>query len=263
MMRRLPILMILTFLIVLQGCTSKRPLLTKQYPDLTYRQLLELHDQWINSIRTLSAKGRITIDSPSYSGKFEADIYASGRDSLLISVKGLFGANVGKVFIGKERFIFYNQYENQFITGQKSDFENMNFLQFPLSLNELQQVFLARDEFNILKKEKFEKKPDGYFLSAKNGRFHYHIWFDANTLLIKRIEYYNDQKLLFFKEYRQFSKKNGVLFPRVINFVRPDEKQGVSIIFSQIEINKPLDGQVFQIKVSESAKQLIIPSSNS
>ncbi len=224
---------------------------------------MELHDQWINSIKTFSAKGRITIDSPQYSGTFEADIFAKGNDSLLVSVKGMFGVNVGKVFIGKERFIFYNQYENQFLTGRKTDFSNMNFLQFPLSLSELQQVFLARDVFNILKKEKFEKQEQGYFLSAKNGRFNYHIWFDPNTLLITRIEYLSDQNLLFFKEYRQFVENNGIFFPRVINFVRPAEKQGVSIIFTQIEINKPIDEQVFRIKVNESAKQLIIPSSRS
>lgn len=251
------------FLIVLQGCQSKRVLLNEKYPNPTYRQLLELHEQWLNSIQTLSAKGRITIDSPQFTGNMEANIFARGKDSLLVAIKGLFGSSVGKVFVGKERFIFYNQYDNQFLTGQKSEFDSTNFLQFPLSLSELQQVFLARDQFNVLKKEKFEKQPDGYFLSAKNGRFNYNIYFDPRTLLIKRIEYLNGDQLLFFKEYRQFTEKNGIFFPRVINFVRPAEKQGISIIFTELEINKPIEDQVFKIEVSESAKQLIIPSNNS
>lgn len=257
------ILALILFLIIAQGCKTQRMLVKQKYPAPTYRQLLELHEQWLNSIHTFSARGRITIDSPQFSGNFEADVFARGQDSLLVVVKGLFGASMGKVFIGKERFIFYNQYENQFLTGQKSDFDSTNFLQFPLTLGELQQVFLARDQFNILKKQSFEKQNDAYFLSAENGRFNYRIWFDPDNLLIKRIEYLEGDQLLYFKEYRQYSEKNGILFPRVINFVRPAQKQGVSIIFKQIEINRPIDHQIFEIEVNESAKQLIIPSNNS
>ncbi len=260
---RKTILGLIAFLIILQGCQTNRVMLNEKYPNPTYRQLLELHERWVNSIQTLSAKGRITIDSPQFSGNMEANIFARGQDSLMVAIKGLFGSSVGKVFIGKERFIFYNQYDNQFLTGPKSDFDSTNFLQFPLSLGELQQVVLARDRFNVLKKEKFQKQEDGYFLSAKNGRFNYHIYFDPHTLLIKRIEYLDGDQLIFFKEYRQFTKKNGIFFPRVINFVRPAEKQGVSIIFTDLEINKPIEDQVFKIEVSESARQLIIPSNNS
>ncbi len=250
-------------LILLQGCANKQALLKKRYPNPTYRQLLEIHEQWLNQIKSFSGKGRITIDSPQFSGNFIADVFATGKDSLLVVVKGLFGSNVGKVFIGHQRFIFYNQYENQFITGNKSDFDSTNFLQFPLSLSELQQVFLARDKFNVLKKKSFETRPEGYYLVAENGRFNYHIWFDLNTLLIKRIEYLDGEEMLFFKEYRQFVENSGILFPRVINFVRPNQHQGMSIIFKRIEINKPIDKQVFQIEVNETAKQLIMPQSNS
>ncbi len=256
---------ILLILIVaaLTGCKTQQELLKKRYPNPTYRQLLELHEQWQQSIRFFKGHGRITLDTPQFSGNFEADILARGTDSLLISVSGFLGSQVGKVFVGKKRFIFYNQYQNQFLTGLNEDFETTNFMQFPLSVSELRQVFLARDRFNILKKVRFEKQDGVYYLEARNGHYDYRIWFDDSTLLIKRIEYWREGEMLFFKQYKNFVVKNGFYFPLVINFVRPQLSEGMSIIFNKVEINQPIPDEAFHIKVSDSARQLIIPSNKS
>lgn len=247
-------------LILLTGCQTQRVVIKNEYPNPTYRQLLELHERWQKSIKTFSGKGRITVDTPQFSGNFEASIYARGSDSLLVSVSGFMGTNVGKMFIGKNRFIFYNRYDNQFITGRNEDFEHTQFLQFPISVSMMRDVLLAQDHFTILKKEKFEKQPNGYYLEAQNGSYDYQIWFDKATLLIKKINYVKDETILFSKEYKKFGLYNGFYFPRVINFVRPDEKQGMSIIFKKIILNKPLTESVFKIKVSDNAKQILMPS---
>ncbi len=248
-------------LLLLQGCKTQRVLIKNEYPNPTYRQLLELHERWQKSIKTFSARGRITVDTPQFSGNFEANIYARGKDSLLVSVSGFMGTNVAKVFVGQDRFIFYNQYDNQFITGRKDDLEQTKFLQFPISISMLREVFLAQDHFTILKKEKFEKQKDGYFVQAQNGSYDYQIWFDDATLLIKKINYMKDGEILFSKEYKQFGLYDGFYFPRVINFVRPFEKQGMGIIFKEIKINEPVPDAVFKIRVSDNAKQVILPGS--
>lgn len=260
-MNRLLIVLILG-LMVLQGCRTQRVIIKNEYPNPTYRQLLELHERWQKSIKTFSAKGRITVDTPQFSGNFEARIFARGSDSLLVSVSGFMGTSVGKVFVGKNRFIFYNQYDNQFITGRNEDFEQTHFLQFPVSIAMMREVLLAQDHFSILKKEKFEKQADGYYLEAQNGAYDYQIWFDKNTLLIKKINYIKDDEILFSKQYKKFTLYNGFYFPRVINFVRPLEKQGMSIIFKQVVLNKPIPDSVFKIKVSDTAKQVILPGTN-
>ncbi len=253
-------LIIIISLITLQGCKTQRVFVNEKLPNPTYREFLEFHEQWQKSIRTFKGRGRITLDTPQFSGNFEADIYSKGNDSLLVSVSGFMGTQVGKVFVGKNRFIFYNQYDNQFITGRKEDFGQTAFLQFPISISRLREVFLAQDHFNILKKEKFEKKENTYYLSAQNGKFRYNIWFDESNWMITKIEYIEDDQLLFFKEYKKFVNKDGIYFPLLINFVRPSEKQGMSVIFKEIQINKPVSADVFKVKVSDNAQQVLIPS---
>ncbi len=253
------LLFVVAGLLLLQGCKTQKLVVKNEYPNPTYRQLLEWHERWQKSIVSFSAEGLITVETPQFSGKFEADIYARGKDSLLVAVSGFMGTNVGKVFVGKNRFIFYNQYDNQFITGRKEDFSGTQFLQFPISISMLRDLILAQDHFTILKKEKFESLPDAYFLQAQNGHYDYQIWFDRKTLLIKKINYMKDGEILFRKEYKKFDLFDGFYFPRVIDFVRPFEKQGMSIIFKQITINKKIPESVFKVKVRDNAQQLILP----
>ena len=252
--------LILLGVIVLQACKTQRVLIKNEYPNPAFRQLLEVHERWQKSIKSFSGLGRITVDTPQFSGNFEARIYAKGNDSLLVSVNGFMGTEVGKVFVGKDRFIFYNQYDNQFITGLKDDFKQTQFLQFPISISMLREVFLAQDHFTILKQETFKKLLDGYYVEVQNGNYDYQIWFDKATLLIRKINYMKDGEILFSKEYKKFTVFNGFYFPRIINFVRPLEKQGMSIIFKQVVLNQPIDGKVFKINVNDNAKQVMLPN---
>ncbi len=254
------IVLLLTAIVLFHGCKTQKVFVRSDYPNPTYRQLLSIHEQWQQSLKTFSAKGRITIDSPQFSGNFEGRIFARGNDSLLISVSGFMGTEVGKVFVGKDRFIFYNKYENQFITGHRDDFEQTHFLQFPITLSELREVFLAQDHFTILKKEEFRKTQDGYFLKAKNGSYDYNIWFDGQTLLIRKIEYLKEGQIMYSKEYKRYEEHDGLLFPKLINFVRPQEKQGMSIIYKEINLNRPIPNDIFKIKIGDNAKQIVFPT---
>ena len=42
----------------------------------------------------------------------------------------------------------------------------------------------------------------------------------------------------------------------MIQFIRPLEKQGLSVYFSDLDINQPLSEERFKIEVSDKAKQI-------
>lgn len=243
------------------ACTSIKTI-KPDIENVTYRDLLQRNVQWQESINALEGQVRITIDSPQYSGNFSADVFMNGSDSMLIAITGPFGISVGKVFIAERRFIFYNQVMNQFFTGVKSDFENKNFLQFPITLTELSDIVVAKDRFDILKKESFTVKDNAYYLEAVNGKNRYHIWYDARLKLISKIEYYVNGGLQYYKEYDQFSEYNGIYFPKVIRLVRPVEKQGLSLYFMDLAINQPLSEKSFKITVSDNATQIDLTMDN-
>ncbi|MEJ2543673.1 MAG: DUF4292 domain-containing protein [Calditrichaceae bacterium] len=251
--------------LILSSCTSSKKVVIPDLTEVTYRDLLQLNSGWQKSIKNLSGSARITLDTQQYSGNFGADVALSGDDSLLISVTGPLGIRVGKVFISKNRFIFYNQVMNQFYTGKKEAFVGKNFLQFPIEISNLRSLFLAQDRFEILKKDRFTIRDQMYFLTAQNGSNEYKIWFDPAIKLIRRIEYLRDNELLYYKEYDDFKLINNIYFPNVINYVRvvsPDEKQGLSVLFNELSINEYIQPDVFDINVSDNATQIDLSLEN-
>lgn len=255
-------ILILTTVLFAAGCSSVQTTIKPDLSKITYRELLQNNVAWQKSISSLSGETRITLDSPQYSGNFSARIAQTGSDSLLIAVTGPFGMNLGKVFLAKNRFVFYNQVMNQFYTGSKVDFEGRNFLQFPLEIGELQSVFVAQDKFEVLEMRLFEIRDNAYYLEAANGEAAYNIWFGPKTNLIRRVEFLEAGQLIYYKEYDKFNRINGTYFPMAISFVRPGEKQGISIYFSSLDINKPVDHKLFDIKISDNASQIDLSLEN-
>jgi hypothetical protein len=158
--------------------------------------------------------------------------------------------------------VFYNQINNQFLKGSKAAFEGRYFLQFPLEITQMRSVFVAQDVFEVLKKKTFTIKDNYYYLEALNGELEYHIWFEPQHLMIKKIEYLEDGQISYYKEYDQFDSIDGVYFPKSINFVRPQSKQGISIYFNDLELNRKLDNKKFRIKIADNAKQIDLSFQN-
>jgi hypothetical protein len=253
---------IILIVFVVQSCYLIRQKPEADLEKIGYRALLQHNVEWQNSIKTLNGGTRITLDSPNYSGKFDAKILMGGEDSLLITVTGPFGMRLGKVFISQNRFLFYNQLMNQFYTGSKHDFQGRNFLQFPMEISQVRNVFIAQDKFDVLKMETYEIRDNQYFLKAVNGNLAYNIWFDPQHMLINKIEYYQNGLLIFYKEYRNFRKVNNTIFPHLINFVRPDNSEGLSIYFTSLNLNRPLEKEAFNIKISDTADQIDLSIQN-
>lgn len=251
----------LAMLILVSSCALK-PKVKTDLKNISARELLAHNEKWQASFATFEGSANITLDSQQYSGNFGADVLMNRSDSLLITITGPMGIKLGKVFLGPNRFVFYNQMMNQFMSGSLEDYEDTNFMQFPLEISQLRNVFAAREDFNILELATYEAKDGYYFLESQKDHFKYRIWFDPAILMIKKVEYYDGKKLVFFKEYDQFEEFDGVYFPRLINFVRPEEKQSLSIFYNEVNINKPFSPEQFDIRISDSAKQIEISFDN-
>jgi len=241
--------------LVLFSCMSRKKII-HEIPANAYQELMRHNELWQRTIHSLDGQARITVDTPQFSGNFTSEILKQGADSLLLAVKGPFGISLARIFLTENRFVFHNQFTNQFLTGSLADFNGENFIQFPIRITELGKVFTAQDRFGVLKKEKFELRDQQYYLEAANSRLNYHIWFDPENSHIKKIEYFSGDSLLFYKEYDRFEKINGISFPKVINFVRPSGKQGMSIVFDELKINQAIDSSRFVIRISDNVRQI-------
>ena len=209
-----------------------------------------------NKISSISGQSRISIDTEEFSGNFFADILYNENDSLLIDVSGPFGIGVGKMFLGKNRFIFLNQFTNQFYSGDTENFKNRNFLQFPLKVHEISNFFTGKELLNNMKIINYDIDGDLFFVHGENNNFNYNIWIDNITGRIKKIEYLNQDKIVLVKEYDKFIKFDNTYFPKHIKLSRPEEKQVVSVYYNKILLNQKIKSTEFMVKISDSARQI-------
>lgn len=241
-------------IIFLIACTSPKFLLDEN--KTSANQLLDFVNSEQNKINSFEASSRISVDSEEFSGNFFAKVLYLKEDSLLITVSGPFGTSGGALFIGKNRFIFYNQYSNQFYTGSVHEFMDKKFFQFPLKLSELINIFLGREILKSMQILDFKIKNDMFFIQAQNGPFVNEIWIDNSSGHIRKLVALQENQISYIKEYGDYVKSKDIIFPKKISMTRPVEKQAVSIYYTHIALNKTIDKEKFRIKVSDKAKQI-------
>jgi hypothetical protein len=249
---RIKLLLLMLFL--LAGCSNPRFVLDTR--ETTFRQLLEHIENEQQKIKSLQAISRITIESKEFSGNFFARILYQQSDSLLITVTGFFGLEAGNLFIGKERFIFYNQMSNKFYNGSVQDFKSRKFMQFPLTLSELSNLFLGRETFTIMKIVTYTQEENLFFIAAQNGDYNYKIWIDPYTGHILKLFTYRFDQLIYTREYGDFIKIDKTYFPRKIIMNQPEENQAVAVYYTELKINKEINREKFEIKISDNAEQI-------
>ncbi len=243
-------------LLWLWSCGNPRFVLdTRQ---VSFRQLLEYVENEQQQVKSLQAISRITIDSKEFSGHFYANILYQQSDSLLITVNGLFGLDAGNLFIGKDRFIFYNQISNKFYNGAVQDFKYRRFMQFPLSISELSNILLGKENFTIIKIMDYSVQQNSFLIKAQNGDLNYDIWIDNHTGHIFKLHAYKLDQLLFTREYGDFIKQEGIYFPRKIIMTQVEEHQSIAVYYTELKINKEINRKKFDIKISDTAQQIDI-----
>jgi hypothetical protein len=246
---------ILIATIFLTACTN--PKLALDTNKVSFNELLDYIQTEEGRLSTLDASCRISVDSEEFSGNFFANVYYIKNDSLLLSVSGPFGVQAGTLFIGKERFIFYNKMSNKFYNGSVKDFENKNLFQFPLKMKELINIFAAKENLPSMKIEDYKIDDGQYFINATNRNYAYKIWIDNSTGRISKISQHQDDQTLFVREYGDYMSAGNSYFPRKITMVRPEQKQAVSVYYTHLSINEEIDRDNFIINISENAEQLI------
>jgi hypothetical protein len=245
-------LIILTFLYL--ACTSTKYVLDVN--KISVNDLLDNINQEQKYITSLQGKARITIESNEFNGIFFSDIYCNNHDSLLLSVKGPFGIEAGTVFIGENRFIMYNNMSDKFFNGSKDNFKNKYFLQFPFKLSELIPIFTARDKISSMIINEYSIKNGMFFIIVQNNHNTYHIWVNHKNGHINKIEYYQDDRLQYIKEYSNFIKINKINFPNKIHVIRPYENQAISIYYIKLQLNKIIRPEKFLIDIADHAEQI-------
>lgn len=248
------IVLSLTVSIIITGCAGQK--FTLDTNKTTAKEILNSIENEQRKLVSFESNSRISVDSPEFSGTFFAEILYQEPDSLLISATGPFGVHAGTLFIGRERFIFYNLIDNRFYNGAVADFKDRNFYQFPLKLSELLYVFAGKEHLSALKIRDYKIDDGKFFIEAEKAEIVYSIWIDNISGRITKLVAHSGDQTLYIKEYGDFIKMDGIYYPRKISMIRPEKNQAISVYHNRMSLNSNPEKSRFKIQISDQAEQI-------
>lgn len=206
-------------------------------------------------LQSLTSQSQISLETPNLAATITASFIYVAPDTLFLQVEGFLGMDLGKIFIGKDRFILYNQFNNQFIAGDIDDPHYNTFLETNLTLSQIKQAvigFTSLPENLVLVDEE-----QGLFSSLENQQERrYKV--NKRTGALEWVEIIIDGKLELRQEFKNYTTMDGVLFPRLTRIILPQRKEMVALFHKNIKINEDIDRKAYFIEIGPRTKQLII-----
>jgi hypothetical protein len=207
-----------------------------------------------SKISTLEGNARLTIETPAFSGHISLKTYWISPDTFFIQAEGPLGLDVGKMFIGETRFIIYNQFENQYLSGSIDDEFLGKFLQTDIYLKDLRQAILGRPLTHY---------PSLTLTDANHGIFRkrigsvdYRYVVNPATGLLERWEKLQNDQIQVLQEFKNYHQLDQVYLPYLVQITLPREQQRISVFYKEIILNNPIDSKTYTIEIGPKVKQL-------
>jgi hypothetical protein len=206
-------------------------------------------------LQSLKSEVWLSLESPSLATTITVALVFTAPDTLFMQAEGFLGMDLGKIFIGKDRFILYNQFNNQFLAGSLDDQHYNTFLETTVTLRQLKNAFIGftplpenlslMDEEQGLFISQSDQQASRYKVNGQDGNLEW-------------MEFYQDGKMVLKQEFKSYSSYKGLFFPRITRIILPQRKEMVAILHKNIKINEAIDTNSYFIEIGPKTKQLII-----
>ncbi len=206
-------------------------------------------------LRTLQSKARLTIQTPEMSMHLTVQLLYAAPDTLFLQAEGPLGMDVGKIFIGRNRFLIYNQYQNHFFSGSLEDEYYNTFLETNLTFRQIKYALLG---FVPLPANlQLVDRKHGVFSALVNGE-KWRFKVDLRRGVLQSREIFRNGEPVFKQEFENYRLIKGILIPGRVRIMLPQKHEGFSVSHKNIRINEPIDPRIYQIEIGPKVKQLIV-----
>ncbi len=265
-MFRNQILMLVLLAALLGGCAGNRAINTvssdgRKAPVFTRDMSLwpHLYRQNFAKMKSFRGSARLTVESANTGGNVDLTTLWRSPNKLFLKAEGPLGLDIGKIFVGQKRFIWYNQYENHFTSGNLNDPYLNRFLQTNITLEDLKYTVLgfagqAGDSLQAV------DLATGIFISRspEDAEISYRFRVNPQTGLLESVEALRQNRPFMRQDFRNYDVIKGIFFPRIVQVTMLDQKERVSVFYKKVQMNATVDEKEFDIEVQSKVQQLNI-----
>ncbi len=249
------LLWLLLFLMWLPSCS---PVAISRKPALQISSLADwprVYRENFASIRTLRSKAQLSLETPQMSTRFTVQFLYVAPDTIFMQAEGPFGMDVGQIFIGRERFLIYNQYNNQFLAGSLDDPYYSRFLQTDFSFQEIKNVLLGF--VHLPENLKLLDAEHGVF-GARVGSEKWRLVVNPGTGLLEKREVTVDGQLVLQEEFKNYRRIGHTVIPGFVRVLLPQERQRFSVRHTHLRLNEPVQTEEYRIEIEPRVQQLML-----
>ncbi len=216
------------------------------WPD-AYRQNFE-------RIQSFYGKAKLSVESESFNGNASLQTHWQRPEKLFMKVEGPLGLDVGEIFVGPSRFIWYNQHENHFLSGSVDDPYLNRFMQTTITFKDLKFAALGYAG-NWEEPLQLQDGLHGIFTTMIDD-IEYRYIVNPETGLLESVEALRDGRAFVRQDFKNYRIIDGVYVPMIVQFTMLDQKERITIFYREIALNQPVDLQQLTIQISSKVEQL-------
>lgn len=242
-------------LFVLFGCSSTKLRRPVSLPLPSLSSWPTVYRQNFNEVKTLKSDAHLTVETPEFSASFTAGFLYAAPDTLHLKAEGPFGIDLGEFFIGKNRFLLYNQFNNQFICGSLEDDYYNTFLQTNLTLKQVKNALIGY--IPLPPDLKLVDQRHGVF-SARVGEEKWRFVVNPKTGTLQQWEIAKNNQVILKQKFGKYRKMGNIVFPALVRIINPQKKERISVFHKNIRLNQSVNPDSYRIKINGKVKQLMM-----
>lgn len=247
-------LLIFIFLIpLLTSCAKLAPRLVGEPVSQDYVDALVQDWQQV-AAQTVSMSGlaKFEMVTPERSMSGNQVMLIEKPDRLRAEILSLFGSPLLLLAANGEELDVLLPFENEFYSGSASPENLGRFVRLPLHLKELVKILTYQPPLIAAEKASgYDLNGDGWLVERQNPPYRQELFFDVQKRLVE-VNYYNRSGLSLTIDYGKFSEEDAV--PQLIELNFPKHKTTASLRFSDLELNREIEPNLFQLTIPRGAK---------
>jgi outer membrane biogenesis lipoprotein LolB len=237
--------------LLLVGCAAFQNRSTLRTDETNLQVIGEAIEKKNAQVRTLSGRAQLVIESPQQSFSGSAVVHFKNPDSIYVRVEAVLGLDVAVIQADRKRFVIFSPMENLAYVGASADTLRLQpFLGFDMTFDQMLHSMSGLVQLETLENPAVRFVDDDLVITgqAHQVQYEYHVdpQFGAVSRLVMRD---NNQKILRIEEYKRFIRQGNARVPQMVRFIRPTEKESLTLFYNQLDINKALSPKHFYVKM--------------
>lgn len=210
-------------------------------------------------IIALDGSGKISVETPDFSGGGSIQVRLLKPDSLQLEINGPFGVTVARGLVTDRDFQFYDGMNNTVVEGETNARNLRRVLRFPISFADILAVLTGSMGFGAAPQD---AEPVGrldgssYLLEWRSEGETLEYAVDIRTLAMLRFTRRNAEgEILEEFRFRDFRSRGSVDVPHILALSRPMDNEALTIVYDRVAINDlPV---VFDFSYPRSARRIV------